>query len=273
MSFCSQALDTTAAAEAYYNSSHASENRCHSMIRLYHFGPAWDLPDPSPFCTKVITYLQLANIPFEAVAGMNNVRRAPKGKLPFIEDGGEIVADSGFIIPYLQKKHNNPVYEPSDPQERGALRAITRMLDEDLYFSIVYTRWLDEDNWRQYTFPQFFSKLPWPISTVVPAMIRRNVKQSLHRQGMGRHSPSEIMEIGKKDLAAVRDYLGNKPFIAGDQVSVADATVYAFVTGAARPPHASSMKRFVESDSTLMEYLARMDARLAQYEAKRVTDS
>lgn len=235
------------------------------MIRLYQFGPAWGLPDPSPFCLKVVTYLQLANIEFEAVSGMNNLRRAPKGKLPYIEDEGKLIADSGFIIPYLQNKHRNPLAEPADARQRGALLAITRMLDEDLYFSLLHVRWLDEDNWNNYTFPQFFSKMPLPIRAIVPALIRRNVKKSLDRQGRGRHSPSEIVEIGQRNLEAVRDYLGDNPFIAGEAVSVADATVYAFLAEAVIPPHASAMKTFVESESTLMNYIARMESRLARH--------
>ena len=233
------------------------------MIRLYQFGPAWGLPDPSPFCMKVVTYLQLANIDFESVSGLNNLRRAPKGKLPYIDDEGKIVADSGFIIPYLQAKYGNPIDEPTDPRQRGALRAITRMLDEDLYFAMVYARWIDEDNWRQHTFPQFFSKMPLPIRFVVPAIIRRGVRKSLHEQGMGRHMPDQIMQIGLRDLVALRDYLGDNPFIAGAEVSVADVTVYAFLAEIAKPPHASALKEFVAADSTLTNYITRMDSRLA----------
>jgi len=234
------------------------------MIRLYQFGRAWGLPDPSPFCMKVVTYLQLAGIDFESIAGMNNLRRAPKGKLPYIEDAGQLIADSGFIIPYLQQKYGNPLSEPADARQRGALRAITRMLDEDLYFAIVYARWIDEHNWKTHTLPKFFGKMPLPVRAVVPALIRRNLKKSLHRQGIARHAPAEIMEIGQRNLEAVRDYLGNNPFIAGEEVSVADATVYSFVAGAVKPPHESAMKRFVENDSILMNYINRMDTRLAQ---------
>jgi len=233
------------------------------MIRLYQFGPAWDLPDPSPFCLKVVTYLQLAKLAFEPVLGLSNLRGAPKGKLPYIEDDGELIADSGFIIPYLQKKYGSLVNEPTNARDHGALWAITRMLDEDLYFSLLYVRWLDEDNWNNYTFPQFFSKMPLPIRAIVPALIRRGVKKSLHRQGRGRHSPGEIMDIGQRTLEAVRDYLGSNPFIGGEAVSVADATVYAFLAEAAKPPHASTMKKFVESESTLMNYIARVESRLA----------
>ncbi len=34
------------------------------MITLYGFGPAFGLPDPSPFVTKVETFLKMANLPY-----------------------------------------------------------------------------------------------------------------------------------------------------------------------------------------------------------------
>ena len=50
------------------------------MITLYTFGPAFGLPDPSPFVTKVEVLLKMAGLAY----GTNTTgfRRAPKGKLP-----------------------------------------------------------------------------------------------------------------------------------------------------------------------------------------------
>ena len=62
---------------------------------LYTFGPAFGLPDPSPFVTKVDVLLKLSGQPYATKIG--DVRAAPKGKLPYIVDDGEIVADSTFI--------------------------------------------------------------------------------------------------------------------------------------------------------------------------------
>ena len=35
------------------------------MIKLYQFAPAWDVPNLSPFCVKVETYLKMAGLPYE----------------------------------------------------------------------------------------------------------------------------------------------------------------------------------------------------------------
>ena len=66
-----------------------------SMITLYGFGPAFGLPDPSPFVTKAETLLKMAAVPYRTALG--NLRKAPKGKLPYIDDDGAVIADSTLI--------------------------------------------------------------------------------------------------------------------------------------------------------------------------------
>ena len=39
------------------------------MIKLYQFKPAWGLPNPSPFCMKVETYLRMAGLSYEVING------------------------------------------------------------------------------------------------------------------------------------------------------------------------------------------------------------
>jgi hypothetical protein len=38
------------------------------MIKLHGFGPAWGLPDLSPFVTKVDCYLRLVGLPHEVIS-------------------------------------------------------------------------------------------------------------------------------------------------------------------------------------------------------------
>lgn len=60
------------------------------MIKLYQFSPAWGLPNPSPFCMKVETYLRMTGLPYEAI----------NGALPFkaLESP---VKDHGMSLPNL----------------------------------------------------------------------------------------------------------------------------------------------------------------------------
>ena len=62
------------------------------MVQVHVFADPWGI-NPSPFCLKVETYCRLAGISFAAVPTLPF--RAPKGKLPFINDGNDRNADSG----------------------------------------------------------------------------------------------------------------------------------------------------------------------------------
>jgi hypothetical protein len=67
------------------------------MPKLYPFNSAWSLPNPRPFSMKVETYLRMVSFPYEVVNGALRFK-APKNKLPYIEDGAQVVADSGIIL-------------------------------------------------------------------------------------------------------------------------------------------------------------------------------
>jgi hypothetical protein len=74
------------------------------MITLYTFGPAFGLPDPSPFVTKAEVLLKMAGLLYRT--DTKGLSKAPKGKLPYIRDGEDIVADSTFIRLHLEKRYS-----------------------------------------------------------------------------------------------------------------------------------------------------------------------
>ena len=63
------------------------------MIRLHQFPPLWGLSSASSFCLKLETYLRMAGLDYE-VAVETNPGKAPKGKLPYIEDGNRYFKDN-----------------------------------------------------------------------------------------------------------------------------------------------------------------------------------
>ena len=73
------------------------------MITLYTFGPYFGLPDASPFVTKAMLLLKIAGLAYSEDRG--GYFKAPKGKLPYINDDGLIIADSTFIRFHVEKKY------------------------------------------------------------------------------------------------------------------------------------------------------------------------
>ena len=118
------------------------------MIKLYQFAPAWDLPNLSPFCVKVETYLKMADLPYEVVHAIPP--RAPKGQLPFIEDNGKRIADSQFIIEYLRHTYGDRVDAHLSPEERAVSNALQRLTENHLCWAFVFARFGKRDaNWAE----------------------------------------------------------------------------------------------------------------------------
>jgi glutathione S-transferase len=89
-----------------------------NMLKLYGAGP-------SPFVRKARVVLAEKNIPYEndPIIPFNvspeYKKISPLGKIPAIDDGGKILADSSVICAYLERKHPNPRLYPEDPYEYG----------------------------------------------------------------------------------------------------------------------------------------------------------
>jgi glutathione S-transferase len=212
---------------------------------------------------KILYYLRLAGLPFESVTGLGNLRRSPKGKLPFIRDGETVIADSAFIVEYLKDTYGDRLGADYTAEQLAVGRSVARMLEESTYWALVHSRWIDPENWELFTRPEFFGALPWPLKSLVPALVQRGLKRSMKGQGMGRHTPEEIYQIGQRDLAALAGVLGNKPFLLGPLPGEHDATVHAFLVCAARAPHPSPMRDYILANLNLVAYMQRMDQRLA----------
>ena len=229
------------------------------MITLYQFEPCLGVRNPSPFCLKLETYLRMADLPYE-VAPNVDVRKAPKKKLPYIQDGDRIVADSGFIVEYLKQTYGDPLDQSLSPSEKAISLAFRRLMEENLYWVALYSRWGEDENWavvRQL----YFSDLPPVLRSIVPGLVRKDLLQQLHGHGLGRHSRDDIYDIGRQDVRALSDFLSNKPFLMGEQPTSLDATGFGFLSNLCRVELPSIISDYTRQFENLMAYCDRMEER------------
>jgi glutathione S-transferase len=225
------------------------------MIKLYCFRPSHGLPDGSPFVIKAMTLLKLAGLDY--VEDCSGFSRAPKGKQPYIDDDGTIVADSTFIRFHLEKAHGIDFDRSLTAEQRAEAWAIEKMCEEHLYWVVVHTRWMDDANFERGP-AKFFNSVPALTRPAVKWFVRRKVAKSLWAQGIGRHNASEIAELGLRDIDALVALLGDRPFLFGETPCGADATVFAFVASLMAPIAESPVRDAALAEPNLVAYRDRM---------------
>ena len=70
-------------------------------------------------------------------------RAAPTKKIPYIDDGGTIIGDSGLIVDHLKKKYGDALDAKLTADQRALGHLLRRTLEESLYFVGLYARWVE----------------------------------------------------------------------------------------------------------------------------------
>ncbi len=229
------------------------------MIKLYQFPPVWG-KNVSPFALKLETWLKLSKLDYQVVPSRSN--KAPKGKLPFIEDAdGTKIADSSLIIDYLKRTREiDPDHELSERQRAEAI-SLQRLFEDHFYFIQAYSRWIDPVGWASVQ-PAFFGFLPPGVRHLVASGIRRKVGGMLHQQGLGRHTQEELYALGRTDLRAIAVQLGNRPYFFGDGPTTIDTIAYGFLANLLFVPIETELKQIGLEYDNLRLYCERLAAGL-----------
>lgn len=227
------------------------------MITLYTFGPYFALPDGSPFVMKAMLLLKMAGLAF--VEDRNGYQKAPKGKLPYIDDDGEKIADSTFIRLHIEKKYGFDYDAGLTVEQKAIGWAAEKLCEDHLYWLILGDRWLIEANFAKGP-AHFFDAVPAPLRPLIGAFVRRKIRRDATGQGLYRHSPDQRRELAQRGFAALSTLLGDKPYLFGDAPHGADATLGAFALAGQCPlfdgPASDEAKKF----PNLTAYAKRIEA-------------
>lgn len=230
------------------------------MIKVYKFGPAFGLPDASPFVTKVETYLRIVGEKYETVTG--DVRKAPRSQLPFVEIDGKIIPDSSQIVTHVESKRADKLDAWLDAKDRAVALAFKTMLEEHFYFTVLFFRWATEDGWAVFR-PNLLQALgnygvPSFLRGMVSNRARSQVVDRAARQGVGRKPREEVAVIATDIIDALSVHMGDRPYLCGDKPTTFDATVYAFVGGMLCEAFDNEPHRHAKSKANLVAYHARL---------------
>ncbi|OOG60210.1 glutathione S-transferase family protein [Rhodanobacter sp. C03] len=226
-----------------------------SSLTLYATRAGFGLPDTSPFVIKTEVQLKMAGLAYDRTSAIPP--QAPNGKLPFINDHDEVMSDSTFIRAHIERKYGVDLDEGLDARQRAESWAIERLLEDHLYFAMVWFRWIDPEN---------FAKGPAHFADSAPEADRAQLRHDmqarkaveLHAQGLGRHSPARIAELGKHSIDALSQLLGDKPYLMGGSSGGVDATAFGVLACVITPFFDTPLRRAAEAHPNLVDYVARM---------------
>ena len=225
------------------------------MITLFRFGPAWDkFGCISQFVLKIETYLRMAGIEFETRSlGLGFAETAPKGKLPFIEHDGAQIADSSIIVDYLKEHFGDPLDAALSSSERAKGHTIKRMVEEHIWWIMARERWWAPEN-PYWDTPGLLKELDQASYEEA----RDDSRRKCIEHGVGAFTEDELDKRGREDLDALSTFLGEHPYILGDQPTSVDATTYAFLWQIMNGPYTSRLKDAAQEHDNLLAYIQRM---------------
>jgi glutathione S-transferase len=220
------------------------------MLTLYSYPGLFGVADNNGYGLKVVAFLRLAGVPFRH-EHIFDASQAPRGQLPYIVDGSDIVGDSETILGYVTNKYRLTIDAALTPAQRTTNLLVTRMLD-DLYWVMSYSRWKDERYW-----PAFRDAL----LREHPALTEEDLgkakafnAQRYHYQGIGRYQPDAAMARGLADLGAIADLIPPRGYLHGEQPTAIDAGIYGFIANIHFYDIDTPLRKFVTAHDNIVRH-------------------
>lgn len=229
-----------------------------SELKAYHLPGRWGLPSVSPFCLKLDAILRMMGIEHESITASTPFA-GPKKKAPWIEHEGRKIGDSSLIVAYLIDRFGTDPDAALTRAQRGQAVAIQRLVEENLYWAMVYDRWVREENWPILK-GSVLGDIPAPVRALIAPMARRGVKKQLAGHGLGLHSEADIAAIARRDIDALAGMLGDQDWFFGTEPTMTDAVVYSLLANIHFVPFTSPMKAMIAGHANLIGFIERFRA-------------
>jgi glutathione S-transferase len=226
-----------------------------SPIKLFVFPRMFGIPNLSPFCCKLETWLRLAKIPY-VVVETSDPRTAPRRKLPYIEDDGARIADSSVIVDHLSRTRSIDLDESLSPCQRATALLVQRTLEEHYAFVLAYTHLLRAEGLRHTR--ARFERLPSMVRPFVARAVHKNVSKLLWSQGLLRCVHDEIIAAAIADWRAVLTFMSDGPFFFGDRATRVDAILFGTLAPTILTPIETPIREFLSSQPKVTAYTKRM---------------
>jgi glutathione S-transferase len=228
------------------------------MLTLYSYPSLFGVADNNGYGLKVYAFLRLVRLPFRH-EHVFDASKAPRSQLPYIDDDGQIVGDSGVILEHLTRKYRLTLDAELNDAQRHMDLLVTRLLD-DLYWVMSYSRWKDERYWPAFR-DALLREHPQLTESALLDAKAYNANR-YHWQGIGRYAPDEAMARGVADLKVLADLVSVDAFVHGGQPTSIDAGIYGFIANILFYDIDTPLKQCVEAHPQLVRHCRTIHARI-----------
>ena len=194
------------------------------MLELYQF-------EISQYCEKIRLILDYKGLEYRKVEIMPGVgqlevfRLSGQAKVPVLKDGDTVIADSTEIALYLDKKYPEIPIIPTDPVLRGQCLLIEEWADVsigDKGRKALLAALNQNQDFRKSVLPKDTPDLIKNLIGAFPSDVLSLLGTGV---GMGTDILKEAQKTIKQDLEALCLILQHRPYLVGDQVTLADLAV------------------------------------------------
>lgn len=220
-------------------------------LKLLSLPSAFGVRTASPFALKAEVLLALSGLKHDIE--MSEPRFGPRGKMPVLHDGELVVPDTRNIQHHLETVRGIDFDGHLNEEARAQVVLARRTVEEHLYWAQTFFRWFDHADIVRET---LFASVPWPMRSIVFAMVRRNLNRDLWGHGYGRLPRDEKLQRAREDIRALRALLGERNFYFGDRPGSLDATVYPIMLNLLAPEAPSPL---AEDAEAFRDYVLRVE--------------
>ncbi len=196
-------------------------------ITLYQF-------ELCPYCHKVRAGLELKGLAYKKVEVNPMSKRelpplpasAPR-KVPVLETNGETIVDSTEILAYLDASFPGKVsFTPENEAARKLSVEIEEWVDTELTFAlptVIYGTWAEAVKAAQVTARSSNFGFVQNLGVRVGGSL---IMHQVSKRLLKKRGKSDAHRWVKDDMAQVETWLGDKDFLTGDHLSLADVAMH-----------------------------------------------
>lgn len=205
------------------------------------------------------TFLRMAGLPYHIRQRPNAEFISPTGKVPFLKLKNILVAEFTGIVNFVAKKGVKLSSHLNDVQTAD-MAAHVSVVDHLLRNIETYILWAHDETYSQITRVRYASVYHWPLTSILPALKRREILEQLNDMEWSNKELEEVIELAERAFRSLSAQLGNQPYLMGDKPTEADALLFGhlYTIMTTRLP-CMDLQNTLKKYSNLIEYTVRIE--------------